>query len=88
MSWSFTAKSTHDEIDAAIDVAQESPPCEAPEAREQLAAARKAAKELTRVVGVGTIAVTASGHANPGHRPPDDTGYSRDLVTVSVASVA
>jgi hypothetical protein len=54
------------------------------EARAAVELAVQAAEHLRDAVGGSHLYVTISGHANPGHEPPE--GWSRDQVLVSVTN--
>lgn len=88
MSWSVGLREpvAADEFDAAVDALE--PPHElTPEGREQLRAAREAAKAIVRGGAVGDDSkhffATFSGHANPSHETA--AGFANDMVAVSVA---
>jgi hypothetical protein len=54
------------------------------EARAAVEVAIQAAEHLRDAVGGSHVTVMVSGHANPGHEPPQ--GWSRDQVYVSVTN--
>lgn len=87
MSFSFNTQAHRDELQAAVKGASKSAVLPVAAAAESQAAIEKlvqAAIELAEVVGgpADEIAVSASGHINPGH---ESDGGSNDGVTLHVS---
>lgn len=90
MSWSGYGTFRYDNAEQGIADIAVSPDSDNPDQIEQVKAAKEAILALVKSSAVVNdvsqdVAVSLTGHANPGHKPT--TGYANDMITVTLSQV-
>lgn len=93
MSFSLSVTAVHPDIESAVadaaaryDLSGNDAPDETRQVLDGVAKLAADAAEVAHIQPGDTVAISISGHANPGHAPRE--GWANNTVTVSVTTIA